>query len=271
MTGSVSVRVPATVGNFAFDGILGALALEASLNVKVNLRTDAHVGIRYFGDDGERVPRDRSNLVVRAMQLALSRAGLRFPGGDFEIYSNIPVGVGFGSSAAATLAGIIAADRLFRLGLHEDAIFELANLCESKNENVRAAWFGGFAPREEAQSGATQPHRSMVHDFVLTAVIPCARGQEVRGFEEALKICVDGEPTVFRCGSGPAVGIVSRADAAAIVSEVSQTFATRGVRTTTAEFRVTQTGARDWNNSRAAAAGVGAGSEPRRKPTLIPV
>ncbi len=79
---SAQVRVPATVGNFQGDSTSTA-ALEGSLNVKVTLRDDGQVGIRYFGENGERVPRGRSNLVVRAMESALRSKGLEFTGADF--------------------------------------------------------------------------------------------------------------------------------------------------------------------------------------------
>src|SRR5262249_16989263 len=145
MTRSVSVRVPATVGNFADGGSLGAFALEASLNVKVTLRPDTRLGIRYFGEDGELVPRDASNLVARAMHSAMEGKDVPFAGADFEQYSSVPVGAGFGWSAAAPVAGIIAADRLYRLGLDDYAILECAAVHEPHMENIRAAWFGGFA------------------------------------------------------------------------------------------------------------------------------
>src|SRR5215472_19152945 len=106
---TVQIRVPATVGNFC--GVSTAtVALDGLLNVKATLRQDGCVNIRYFGENGERVPRDRSNLVVRAMESALRSKGHEFVGADLEIYSSVPVGVGLGSSAAAALAGLIAAD-----------------------------------------------------------------------------------------------------------------------------------------------------------------
>src|SRR5256885_67483 len=98
---SAQVRVPATVGNFQ-NVSTSTAALEGSLNVKATLRDDGQVGIRYFGENGERVPRGRSNLVVRAMESALRSKGLEFTGADFEIYSSVPVGVGLGSSTAAS-------------------------------------------------------------------------------------------------------------------------------------------------------------------------
>src|SRR6184192_3443454 len=129
---SAQVRVPATVGNFQNDSTSTA-ALEGSLNVKVTLRDDGQVGIRYFGENGERVPRGRSNLVVRAMESALKLKAVEWTGADFEIYSSVPVGVGLGSSAAAVLAGLIVADRLFELGFDEKSLFELAAVHESRS------------------------------------------------------------------------------------------------------------------------------------------
>src|SRR5438876_4216177 len=116
---SVLVRVPATVGNFGGARECAALAFDASLNVKVTPRQDGHVGIRYFGENGERVPRDRSNLVVRAIEAALHLKQREFTGADLEIYSSVPVAVGLGSSTAAVLAGLIAANLLYRVELDE--------------------------------------------------------------------------------------------------------------------------------------------------------
>src|SRR5437763_7763974 len=132
---SAQVRVPATVGNFQ-NVSTSTAALEGSLNVKATLRDDGQVGIRYFGENGERVPRGRSNLVVRAMESALRSQGLEFAGADFEVYSSVPVGVGLGSSTAAVLAGLIAADRLFDLGLDDQDIFDLAERHERRAVNV---------------------------------------------------------------------------------------------------------------------------------------
>ena len=109
---SILVKVSATVGNFAGAMNSAALALDALLNVKIIPRADGHVSIRYFGENDDRVPRDRANLIVRAMEAALHLKGFEFTGADFEIYSSIPVGVGLGSSTAAVLAGLIAVDRL---------------------------------------------------------------------------------------------------------------------------------------------------------------
>ena len=169
---SVLVRVPATVGNFGGALNCAALALDAPLNVKVTPRLDGHTGIRYFGENGERVPRDRSNLVVRALEAALHLRDLEFTGADFEIYSSVPVAVGLGSSTAAVLAGVIAADQLFRLHLDEKTIFDLAAVYEDRQDNLRAAWLGGFVACAE-EAGSIAHRRTVVpENFTLSVVVP---------------------------------------------------------------------------------------------------
>jgi homoserine kinase len=166
---SVLIRVPATIGSFAGAANCAALALDASFNVKVTTRFDGRVSIRYFGEDGERVPRDRSNLVVQALESALHSKRLEFAGGDFEIYSSVPVAVGLGSSTAAVLAGLIAGDQLFHLQLTEKQILDLASVYESRIDALRTAWLGGFVALAEDGSFS----RTLVPEqFVLSVIVP---------------------------------------------------------------------------------------------------
>ena len=267
-TNSLSIRVPGTVGNFAGAMGCGALALDASMNVKVTLRLDGKVALRYFGEDGERVPRDHTNLVVRAMQSLLERHCRPFSGADFEIYSAVPVAAGFGSSAAATLAGLIAADRLFRLELDEKAMFEHAALCDSSAENLRAAWLGGFVACNQAQGSAVYQHTQVPDNFVVTTVIPAVRGKGIRAVEDALNIQVAGSPSVFLCGSGPAIGILAAGDSTPAVRAVREAFAQHGIPTTTVEYRPANLGARHWLDLQVPTAEL---THSVSKPNLIPV
>lgn len=169
---TISVRVPATVGNFGSAADFGTLALDASLNVKVNRRYDGHVGVRYFGENGERVPRDRSNLVVRAMEAALHLKNVEFTGADLEIYSSVPIAVGLGSSTAAVLAGLISANLLYRLGLDEKSLFDLAGVYENRAGNLRAAWLGGFVACVEDGSGRGQGAEDRAPAVYQRTVVP---------------------------------------------------------------------------------------------------
>jgi homoserine kinase len=79
---------------------------------------------------------DRTNLCVRAFE-ALQ------PADDFSfrIKSEIPPAAGLGSSAAAIVAGLAAADHVFEL---DAPLFDLAAELEGHPDNVGAALYGGF-------------------------------------------------------------------------------------------------------------------------------
>ena len=252
---SVLIRVPATVGNFGGGADGAALALDASLNARASTRRDGRISIRYFGENGERVPRDPSNLAVRAMQAALEAKGVPFAGVELEMYGSAPVGVGLGSSTAAVWAGLLAADRLYRLDFEEKALLELAGTLEPRGDNLRAAWLGGFVARFE--EGASRVYRSTAvpEDLVLRVVIPethhPANGaveKSVPGLEEALQVRTPGLQAVFLCGSGPSIGILARGEAGeSAVKAVTDSLAFHGLSSTLAEFRPASVGARDAN------------------------
>src|SRR5712692_7331119 len=171
-TKSVLVRVPATAGSIAGAMNCAAAALDVPLNVKVTLRFDGRVSIRYFGQDGERVPRDRSNLVVQALGAALRSKGLEFAGGDFEIYSSVPVAVDLGSSTAAVLAGLVAADRLYGIHFGDKNLFDLASPYEERSDSLRAAWLGGFVACFDMGPSATYRRVVVPENLALSVVVP---------------------------------------------------------------------------------------------------
>lgn len=124
------VRVPASSANLGpgFDVLAAALALHLELEV-------VETGTFAVETDLD-VSRDVSNLCVRAFARLHSPAGFAF-----RISSQIPLAGGLGSSAAATVAGLMAADHLFEL---DADLFALAQEMEGHPDNVGAALHGGF-------------------------------------------------------------------------------------------------------------------------------
>jgi homoserine kinase len=125
------VRVPASSANLGpgYDCLAAALSLNLELEVE-------ETGEFFVHTDVPGVPADRSNLCVRAFEALHPADGL-----TFHIRSEIPVGAGLGSSAAAIVAGLVAADHLYEL---DAPIFELARELEGHPDNVAAALRGGF-------------------------------------------------------------------------------------------------------------------------------
>jgi homoserine kinase len=123
------VRVPASSANLGpgFDVLAAALALHLELEV---IETG-----RFAVETELDVPRDRSNLCVRAFERL-------HPADDFtfRIRSGIPLSGGLGSSAAAIVAGLVAADHVFELDCD---LLTLATELEGHPDNVAAALYGG--------------------------------------------------------------------------------------------------------------------------------
>ena len=124
------VRVPASSANLGpgFDVLAAALSLYLDLEVQ---ETGA------FAVESElEIPLSRDNLVVRAFECLHPADGF-----EFRISSRIPLSGGLGSSAAAVVAGLLAADHLFEL---DADVMSLASELEGHPDNVAAALSGGF-------------------------------------------------------------------------------------------------------------------------------
>jgi homoserine kinase len=125
------VRVPASSANLGpgYDVLAAALSPALELEVEETGEFFVHSGV-------PGVPADRSNLCVRAFEALRPADGLAF-----HIRSEIPPGAGLGSSAAAIVAGLSAADHMYELDV---PVFELARELEGHPDNVAAAIYGGF-------------------------------------------------------------------------------------------------------------------------------
>ena len=125
------VRVPASSANLGpgYDALAAAISLQLELEVE-------ETGELAVSSDTPGVPLDRSNLCVSAFEALHSADGV-----SFRIRSDIPAGAGLGSSAAAIVAGLVAADHMFEL---DAPVFALARQLEGHPDNVAAALRGGF-------------------------------------------------------------------------------------------------------------------------------
>jgi homoserine kinase len=141
---SVSARVPASSANLGpgFDCLGVALSLGLELEV-------THTGQFSVVSPCDDLPRDRSNLCVKAFETLASSEGLRF-----RIHSEIPVSAGLGSSAAAIVAGVVCANAMYGLGA---SVAEHAVSLEGHPDNVLASLCGGFVVGTQAGAVNIEP------------------------------------------------------------------------------------------------------------------
>ncbi|MDX6624487.1 MAG: homoserine kinase [Solirubrobacterales bacterium] len=143
------VRVPASSANLGpgYDAMAAAVSLHLELEVE-------ETGEFSLDPGGLDVSTGRDNLIVRAFESLKPADGIAF-----RLNSEIPLARGLGSSAAAIVAGLVAADHLFELALTKEELLVRASEIEGHPDNVAAAIYGGFVvcgPGAEGQPLASR-------------------------------------------------------------------------------------------------------------------
>jgi homoserine kinase len=128
------VRVPASSANLGpgYDAMAAAMAMHLELEVE-------EAGEFSFDTGGLEVSSERDNLIVRAFESLRPADGIAF-----RLRSEIPLARGLGSSSAAIVAGLFAADHLYELALSKEEMLARASEIEGHPDNVAAAIYGGF-------------------------------------------------------------------------------------------------------------------------------
>jgi len=138
----VVAKVPASTANLGpgFD----SLGMALSLFAWVELRPARTTTVTLSGANLDGVPVDKSNLIYQVAQSVFARAGVTLPELAIAIRSDIPLTRGLGSSAAAIVAALVAANELIGAPLSRDALFQMATERERHPDNVGASLYGGI-------------------------------------------------------------------------------------------------------------------------------
>ena len=182
---TVKASAPASSANLgcAFD--CAALALDLRLRASATLADLSEFRVKYSGPNPERVPCDRTNLVVAGILRFAAEHKVDIPGAEVEIESEIPVGVGLGSSAAAIVCGLLLGSALVDIDPDPDQILSLAAEMEGHPDNAAAACHGGlvFAAQDSASGRVLCARTSLPPDVKLLAIIPVTASftHEARG------------------------------------------------------------------------------------------
>ncbi len=170
--------MPASSANLGpgFDSMAAALSLHLELEVE-------ETG-RFAVESDLLVAHGRENLCVRAFEHLHSADGF-----TFRIRSGIPLSGGLGSSAAAIVAGLMAADHLFEL---DADLFAHAATLEGHPDNVAASLYGGFVICADGQAARLDPPTGLE----ALAVVP-EQAVRTRAARAALPAEVPMEQAVF--------------------------------------------------------------------------
>lgn len=142
----VTVEVPASSANLGcgFDAL--ALALDLPLRATVEVAESGPTTLTVEGEGAGRLSADRRNRFLMGLRSGLAAAG-QFDGSRhyrIQMRNEIPLMRGLGSSAAASVAGLVAARALSDAELPDDRLIALAAEIEGHADNATAAILGGF-------------------------------------------------------------------------------------------------------------------------------
>lgn len=137
----IRVSVPASAGNTgsAFD----SLGIAYGLTNEVIVDTSTPGALAFEGEGAELLRKGEPNLVLQAFERFSQATGKALPPVGLTLVNRIPFGRGLGSSAAAIVGGLVAADALAETGLSRLKLLQLALPLEGHPDNVAPALYGG--------------------------------------------------------------------------------------------------------------------------------
>lgn len=218
---TVRVRVPGSSANLGpgFDTLGIALGIFDEIEVAV-VESGLEVVVRGEGEGD--VPLNSTHLVVRAIERGLEAAGVWASGLKVLCENSIPHSRGLGSSAAAAVGGLVAANELVKASAPERALSEaqllqLASEFEGHPDNAAASVLGGAVVSWTDKCGEDRRYsavRLAVHpDIRAYALVPADRGatSEARGL---LPVMVDHAVAAFNVSRSAlaVVALTSRPD-----------------------------------------------------------
>ncbi|MBC3186192.1 homoserine kinase [Corynebacterium sp. zg-331] len=135
------VRVPGSTANLGpgFDTLGMAVSIYDTVEVEV---IGSGLEVVIHGEGEEDLPRDSSHLVVKALHAGLAAAGAIAPGLRLVCTNGIPQSRGLGSSAAAAVAGVLAANALAGFPLDEERLVQLSSTFEGHPDNAGSSVLG---------------------------------------------------------------------------------------------------------------------------------
>lgn len=145
---TVTVDAPATSANIGAGFDCLALALDLANTIRVEAVADAPGSLELMvAGEGEGIlDSSGGDRFSQGLRLGLTELGHDADAWGYRVtmHNRIPLSRGLGSSASATVAGLLAADALVGGGLSSDALLSLACRAEGHADNAAAALLGGF-------------------------------------------------------------------------------------------------------------------------------
>ncbi len=138
----IKVRIPATTANIGSGFDVFGMAFQFYNYVSIEKGTG--LDIQIMGESNAFLADPDHNLVIKAAKEVFAKAEEPFTDLAFLFENNIPVTRGLGSSAAAIVGGVVAANAYLGCPFAKKDLFQMAVSLEGHPDNIAPALFGGF-------------------------------------------------------------------------------------------------------------------------------
>jgi homoserine kinase len=171
---TIKVSVPSTSANLGpgFDSLGLAIGLYNTVELTP---TSSGLTVEVRGEGADTTPTDDTNLIVQAAYSVFKRVDYKPRGLHFTLTNAIPQASGLGSSAAALVGGIVAANTLIKQPLSDSELLALAVLTEGHPDNVCPAHLGGLVISNYVD-GHLIYRRLPVEPMKVVVVLPTIQG-----------------------------------------------------------------------------------------------
>ncbi|MEK3807314.1 homoserine kinase [Metabacillus sp. SLBN-84] len=165
----LKIRVPGSTANLGpgFDSV----GLAVSRYLELNVTRDRSWTFVPLNDEMADIPEGKENLIYQVAEQVAGTCNAKLPPCRVEVWSDIPMARGLGSSAAAIVAGVELANELCRLELTMKEKLHFASLIEGHPDNAGASLYGGLVVGIH-QEQETELVSVQQVDVELVAVVP---------------------------------------------------------------------------------------------------
>lgn len=172
----VTIDTPATTANLGagFDALALALELSNRMTVEVADGPAGSVVLEVVGEGAGILDPSGSDRFTTGLRLGLGELGAD-PGAyalRIVMHNRIPLSRGLGSSASATVAGLVAAGALAGRAIAPERALVLACQAEGHGDNAAAAVYGGFVVVSHVDGDAHAVRLDPPPDLVAALYIP---------------------------------------------------------------------------------------------------
>ncbi|MEW6557229.1 MAG: homoserine kinase [Elusimicrobiota bacterium] len=171
---SIKIKIPATTANFGagYDVLGAALKLYNEIEVIKVKSQKLKVKIEVKGEGENQLPRNERNIVCQAIKIIFNKLQITDYKLQIKMINRIPLARGLGSSAAARVGGLVAANKICGDKLSDNEIIKIATELEGHPDNVVPAFYGGLCVCNYAGKNVTYTKFKMPTDLMAVLCIP---------------------------------------------------------------------------------------------------